>query len=87
MDASSHTSPNTLNATALARYADLLVEVGANVQRGQVVEVRAGLEHRDVVRAIAESAYRHGAKFVDVQYFDPYVRRARIVHAPPETLD
>ena len=31
----------------------------------------------DVTRAIAESAYRHGAKFVDVAYFDLYVKRAR----------
>ena len=28
-----------------------------------------------------------GARFVDVQYFDPYVKRARIQHASADTLD
>ena len=40
-----------------------------------------------MVRAIAASAYRRGARFVDVQWFDPWVKRARIEHARPETLD
>ena len=39
------------------------------------------------MRALAASAYRHGAKFVDVGWFDPHVKRARIEHARPETLD
>ena len=38
-------------------------------------------------RAIAASAYRHGARFVDVAWFDPYVKRARIEHAREETLE
>ena len=33
------------------------------------------------MRALAASAYRHGAKFVDVGWFDPHVKRARIEHA------
>src|SRR5581483_8448474 len=38
-------------------------------------------------RAIAEQAYRRGARFVDVSYFDPYVKRARIELAAQDTLD
>jgi aminopeptidase len=72
---------------ALERYAELVVGLGANVQPGQVVEVRALLEHRELVQRIAASAYRRGARFVDVNYFDPYVRRARIALADPGTLD
>lgn len=66
---------------ALERFADLLVELGANVQPGQIVEVRADVALREPVRAIAASAYRRGARFVDVVYHDPAVRRARILHA------
>ena len=40
-----------------------------------------------MVRALAASAYRHGAKFVDVSYFDMHVKRARILHADEDTLD
>jgi aminopeptidase len=39
-----------------------------------------------LTRALAASAYRHGARFVDVQYFDLHVKRARILHAREETL-
>src|SRR4051794_40039541 len=59
---------------------------GANVQPGQVVAVGATIGQEELVRSIAEAAYRQGALFVDASYFDPYVKRARIEHADPETL-
>jgi aminopeptidase len=69
------------------RLADLAVTFGANVQPGQVVAVSADVGKEDLVRAIAESAYRAGAKFVDPMYFDPWVKRSRIAHAAEDTLD
>jgi aminopeptidase len=71
----------------LSRLADLAVVVGANVQPGQIVGVTAELEHYEFARAIAASAYDHGAKFVDVWYIDPLVKRARIEFAPDDTLE
>ncbi len=71
----------------LARLADLAVAVGANVQPGQIVCVTAELEHHEFARAIAASAYDRGAKFVDVWYVDPLVKRARIEFAPDDTLE
>ena len=59
---------------------------GANVQPGQVVAVGATTGQEPLARAVAEAAYRRGALFVDVTYFDPYVKRMRIEHADPETL-
>ena len=50
-----------------------------------LVQAEIGLEEQ--ARATAEAAYKRGAKFVDVAYFDPYVKRARIEHANPDTLD
>jgi aminopeptidase len=69
------------------RLAELIVGFGANVQPGQVVAVSAELGKEDLVRAVAAAAYQRGAKFVDVNWFDPYVKRARLLHAPEETLD
>jgi aminopeptidase len=71
----------------LARLADLVVGFGANVQQDQIVAVTCEPGKEGLVRAIAESAYRRGAKFVDVQWFDPWVKRARIAHARDETLE
>ena len=68
------------------RLAELSVH-GSNVQPGQIVIVTAELGQEELARAIAGAAYDRGAKFVDVNYFDPLVKRARIEHADPETLD
>jgi aminopeptidase len=76
-----------VNDSDLSRLADLAVSVGANVQQGQIVGVTAELAHRELARALAASAYDHGAKFVDVWYVDPLVKRARIEFAPAGTLD
>jgi aminopeptidase len=70
-----------------ARLADLAVVFGANVQPGQIVSIGADVGQEEMTRAIAASAYRHGAKFVDVNYFDPFVKRARIEFAGDDTLD
>jgi aminopeptidase len=72
---------------AVARLADLAVVVGANVQPGQIVGVTAELEQHDLARAIAAAAYDRGAKFVDVWYIDPLLKRARIEFAPDDTLE
>jgi aminopeptidase len=70
----------------LERYARLAVEVGSNVGEGQVVWVAALPEHAPLVRAIARIAYEKGAKYVDVDYSDQHVRRARIELAAEDTL-
>jgi aminopeptidase len=71
----------------LERFADLTIGFAANVQRGQVVAIGAELGKEAMVRALAASAYRHGARFVDVQYFDMHVKRARILYADEDSLD
>ncbi len=76
-----------LDPATLERFADLVVGFAANVQRGQVVAVGAELGKEPLARALAASAYRHGARFVDVQYFDLHVKRARLLYADEETLD
>ncbi len=70
----------------LTRYAKLVVEIGANVQPRQRVQVTADIAHAPVVRAVTEQAYLSGARRVDVEYFDRYVRRSMLQHAPAETL-
>ena len=71
----------------LDRFAALAVRFGANVQPGQVVAISCEPGKEEVVRAIAAEAYRAGAKFVDVSWFDPHIKRARVLYADEETLD
>jgi aminopeptidase len=69
------------------RLAELTVALGANVQRDQIVYLQAEPGHVELVRAITARAYQCGARFVDVDYFDPYVKRARIEYADASTLE
>jgi aminopeptidase len=67
--------------------ADLIVRFGANVQPGQIVAIGSEPGKEVVARAVAEAAYRAGAKFVDVSVFDIHVKHARMLYAAPDTLD
>jgi aminopeptidase len=66
--------------------AELLVRFGANVQPGQIVALGSEPGKEELARAVAEAAYEQGAKFVDLTVFDPYLKRARALHAAPDTL-
>jgi aminopeptidase len=67
--------------------ARLIVEFGANVQPGQVVDLTADLGKEEIVRTIAGIAYERGATFVDVVYYDPYVKHARVSAVRDESLE
>jgi aminopeptidase len=69
-----------------ARYAELAVRVGANVQPGQLVDVVARVEHAEIARAVTRAAYSAGARYVDVYYSDQHLRRALIESAPDDVL-
>ena len=70
----------------VAAIAELAVGIGANVQPGQIVAISVEPGQEPISRAVAEAAYARGAKFVDVSYFDPHVKRSRLKHAPRESL-
>lgn len=75
------------HAERIASLARLAVEVGANVQQGQIVSVSGRPGQEGLVRATVAAAYRRGAKFVDVAWFDPFVKLARLENAAEDTLE
>src|SRR5215210_6560224 len=76
-----------MDDATIARLADLAVGFGCNLQEGQVLAISGEPGKDRMIRALAESAYKRGAKFVDVGWFDPWVKRARIQYAAEDTLD
>jgi aminopeptidase len=68
------------------KLAELAV-FGANVQPGQLVSVTSFIGKEALTRKIAGAAYRRGAKYVDVVYFDQWIKRERIALADDESLD
>ena len=75
-----------MDDATLARFADLVIGFGANVQEDQIVSLTCEPGKEYLVRALAASSYRHGARFVDVTWFDPWVKRARIQLARDDSL-
>jgi aminopeptidase len=71
----------------LRRYAEALVKFGLNLQPEQSVGINAELEHAPFVRLVVEEAYRHGATYVQVDWRDTPVARARMQQSNPEKLD
>ncbi|HMQ34025.1 MAG TPA: aminopeptidase, partial [Chloroflexaceae bacterium] len=78
---------NHSSAEELGRYADVIVQVGLNLQRGQRLMVRADLQTAPLARAVARSAYRAGARLVDVIWGDEQLTLVRAQEADRETLD
>jgi aminopeptidase len=71
---------------SLARYANAIVSACLSVGKGDSLMVQGQPEHRELMVAIAESAYRAGAQFVDVVTGDPLVTRARLLHGSDDAI-
>ena len=71
----------------LASYADLAIQVGLNLQPGQRLVVSAPIEAAPFVRLVAESAYKLGARYVDVVWGDDALRLLRFQHAPRDSFE
>jgi aminopeptidase len=74
-------------ADVTRRLADLAVGFGANVQPGQVVAVTSYIGKEALTREVARAAYGRSARWVDVLYFDQWLKRERIAAAPEDSLD
>lgn len=70
----------------LAAYARVVLAVGLDLQPGKDVAINALIEHAPFARALAEEAYKLGARYVDVWYFDPHAKRSRLRHAALDSL-
>ena len=71
---------------SLARYADAIVRASLGIGKGDTFVVQGEPEHRELLVAVAESAYRAGARYVDVITADPLVMRARLMHGSDDAL-
>ena len=75
-----------LPSDSLARYADAIVRASLGIAEGDTLVVQGEPEHRELLVAVAESAYRAGARFVDVVTSDPLVMRARLLHGADDAI-
>jgi aminopeptidase len=78
------TDEQILEPEQLRRYADAIVKASLGVKKNDVFVVSGETAHRQLMVAVAESAYRAGALSVDMDYGDQLAYRARILHGTPE---
>ena len=57
-----------MKKSVLKKYANLIVEVGGNVQKGQDVDLLIGVEQELLATYIVEECYKHGARRVNVRW-------------------
>lgn len=71
----------------LREYARLLVEVGINLQPGQVLNLRSDVDCAPLARLCAEAAYELGAKDIVNEWRDDPMTRLRYLHADDSVFD
>ncbi len=70
----------------LQEYAELLVKIGMNVQKGQTVNIRSSVECAEFCRLCVAEAYKAGAKEVIVDWSDDVISRLTYLNADDEVF-
>ncbi len=75
-----------MKKTILRKYARLIAEVGANVQKGQEVFIVAGLDQPEFVAMVVDECYKLGAKRVVVDWDYQPLEKLHVRHQSVKTL-
>ena len=75
-----------MKKTVLQRYAHLIAKTGVNVQKGQEVIVRAGLDQPEFVQMVVEECYKLGASLVTVEWNYQPLTKTRFRYAKTNVL-
>lgn len=67
-------------------YADVLIQVGLNIQPGQAAQIYSPLETDSFARLLLTRLYDAGAGDVEMEHGDPLSRRIRLEKAPEASL-
>ncbi|WP_265455311.1 aminopeptidase [Enterococcus sp. HY326] len=73
--------------TELKKYAQLITEVGVNVEKGHTIVVQASVDQAPLVRLITEHAYKLGAAEVIVQWNDDFIQKEFLANADDDRLE
>ena len=70
----------------LAKYAQLIIEVGVNVQKDQAVVLYISVTQQKLAHLLVEKAYQAGASEVIVKWSDTFSNRQFLKYASAERL-
>ena len=75
-----------MKKTRLKKYASLIANVGARVQKGQEVMIFAELDQPEFVKMVVDECYKAGAKRVDVEWSYQPLTKLHVRHRSLKTL-
>lgn len=76
-----------MEQTMLRKYARLLVEMGINIKKDQILVVNSPIECADFTRMISEIAYEVGAREVVIRWGDELSTKIKYTMGPDEIFD
>jgi aminopeptidase len=76
-----------MDAKILAKYSQVLLGSGVNLQKGQNLVISGEPVHWDFMVSLAEEAYKMGARFVRVDAEHGRLQKARVDNSAEEHLD
>lgn len=79
-------SNHTETSELLNKYAELILRVGVNLQKGQKLVIDAPLSAAPFIRLLTKLAYELGASQVHYEWSDDELTLIRYKHAPDESL-
>ena len=75
-----------MNEAKLREYAELIVKIGANVQKGQRVRLQTGVDQVQLATMVTEECYKAGASYVEVIWECGPINKLNYQYASAETL-
>ncbi|WP_104662539.1 aminopeptidase [Ensifer adhaerens] len=80
-------TPNPIDPAKLDKLAEVAIQVGLQLQRGQDLVMTAPVAAMPLVRLITKHAYKAGAGLVTTLYSDEDTTLSRYAYAPDESFD
>lgn len=76
-----------MNKKYLEKYSQLIVKIGINIQKDQILVINSPIECSEFVRIISEIAYKEGAREVVINWNDELSNKIRYIQANDEIFD
>ena len=75
-----------MNEIKLREYAKLIVKIGANVQKGQVIRLQVGVDQVPLAKMVTEECYKAGASRVELFWSCGEINKLDYQYASAEVL-
>lgn len=75
-----------MDRNKIVKYAELIAKVGANIQKGQEVNIVSDIEIKDFILILVEECYKAGASKVTIDWSDDDLTKLNIKYADENKL-